>query len=811
MLLNRYRLTSLMLVVSLYFTSSYAEVVTDGSVGAAGSISGPNYAIPQSLGTTSGTNLFHSFGTFNIGSGETATFTGSSALTNVISRVTGGSASTINGTIDSMGIPNANFFFINPAGVIFGAGAQINVPADFHVSTANTLNFADGTVFEAGSATTPILTTADPSSFGFATNPTGEIKIENGNLTFSNGGNVSFSGDSITSSSSVNLNNGTSLRVYGRGTTANVVVPLTGDLPAGNGEITVSDGHWRALNGGNIQISGGAIQIGGSAGGEVLAETDSSSNAGSVTIKAESLIVGDQGIFSAGVDGSTGDVGGITLNVSGELQVKNGAEISAYSFGNVGAVTINAGSLIVDGGTSYEPTRMVSAVRGGSGNSDDFTINVSGAMQVLNGAWVGTAAYGRDNAGNISVTAGNLTVDSSDIDSETKSTGHTGNITINVAETMEILNGAWVNTATKDQGDAGSITVTAKNLIIDSGHIMAEAIPYYSDVTGPHLGTGNTGVVNVEVTELLQIRNNSQIESVSIAGSAGVVTVKAANLEMSNGLIASNRDGYESTTGDTGGVVIDVTGDMTVSGYRSEGGDSLPIAIAAFNGGIGNAGSVTMDVGGTLTLIDTGIATYAQSGTAGNIYIDPPAIKITNSRITTSGTSGGNIDLRGVDSNSTLYLDGSLIQANASDGNVYIDMVIVDNVTVGNPASNVIFLNGAQGSNVTFGDTARMVFTSSQNQIQAGGHGTITLAGGEGYYEGHYHDVTQPPKSPTEEEEDEEKPDEEEEEENNTINLANRSIQRMLPNPCDNTRKLRIMGRGGMPTGVLDSAVVSPK
>jgi filamentous hemagglutinin family protein len=43
-------------------------------------------------------------------------------LKNVISRVTGGQVTTINGLLKS-DIPNANFYFINPTGVTFGASA----------------------------------------------------------------------------------------------------------------------------------------------------------------------------------------------------------------------------------------------------------------------------------------------------------------------------------------------------------------------------------------------------------------------------------------------------------------------------------------------------------------------------------------------------------------------------------------------------------------------------------------------------------------------------------------------------------------
>src|SRR5471030_977290 len=81
-------------------------------------------------GTTAGSNLFHSFSSFNLGTGDTADFNVSSNVANILARVTGGSSS-IDGTITSTNVTtgqlsSANLFFINPAGVIFTANAQVN-------------------------------------------------------------------------------------------------------------------------------------------------------------------------------------------------------------------------------------------------------------------------------------------------------------------------------------------------------------------------------------------------------------------------------------------------------------------------------------------------------------------------------------------------------------------------------------------------------------------------------------------------------------------------------------------------------------
>lgn len=119
-----------------------AQIATDGSVGPALELTGPAYQIGHDLGSRVGDNLFHSFQRFNIQSGESATFTGPDSISSVISRVTGGEFSTINGLLRSE-VGQADFYFLNLAGVLFGPNAQIDLPAAFHVATPT--NFASPT------------------------------------------------------------------------------------------------------------------------------------------------------------------------------------------------------------------------------------------------------------------------------------------------------------------------------------------------------------------------------------------------------------------------------------------------------------------------------------------------------------------------------------------------------------------------------------------------------------------------------------------------------------------------------------------
>ena len=74
------------------------HVVVDNSFGHGGMLSGPNFAIGAGLGKRLGPNLFQSFSTFNLDKGDVATFTAPANVHNILARVTGGSASNIDGT-----------------------------------------------------------------------------------------------------------------------------------------------------------------------------------------------------------------------------------------------------------------------------------------------------------------------------------------------------------------------------------------------------------------------------------------------------------------------------------------------------------------------------------------------------------------------------------------------------------------------------------------------------------------------------------------------------------------------------------------
>ncbi len=156
----------LIVASALLAGAAQAQVTLDGTLGRAGALSGPNYQITPDLGQQRGGNLFHSFGQFSINTGESATFSGPHSVSNIIGRVTGGQMSFIDGTIRST-IPGANLYLLNPAGMLFGENARLDVNGAFHASTADYVRLDDGGRFDARTPANSLLTVAPVAAFGF--------------------------------------------------------------------------------------------------------------------------------------------------------------------------------------------------------------------------------------------------------------------------------------------------------------------------------------------------------------------------------------------------------------------------------------------------------------------------------------------------------------------------------------------------------------------------------------------------------------------------------------------------------------------
>ena len=157
-------------------TAVRAQITPDKSLGAESSVVNPNAVIkglPSTQidgGATRGANLFHSFQEFSVEAGRGAYFSNPVGIQNILSRVTGSNPSNIQGTLGVLG--NANLFFINPNGIIFGPNASLDLSGSFFASTANSLVFANGFEFSATNPQAPPLLTINiPIGLRFRDNP----------------------------------------------------------------------------------------------------------------------------------------------------------------------------------------------------------------------------------------------------------------------------------------------------------------------------------------------------------------------------------------------------------------------------------------------------------------------------------------------------------------------------------------------------------------------------------------------------------------------------------------------------------------
>lgn len=144
-LANQILLSSMLLPLTLIFlwnSRAHAQITSDGSLTTNISQNGNHFTITN--GSAAGTNLFHSFSKFSVPTGGSATFdlTNTPNITNIFSRVTGGSVSHIDGLIHIIKHNNAvSLFLLNPHGIVFGSGSQasLNISGSFVGTTADSI------------------------------------------------------------------------------------------------------------------------------------------------------------------------------------------------------------------------------------------------------------------------------------------------------------------------------------------------------------------------------------------------------------------------------------------------------------------------------------------------------------------------------------------------------------------------------------------------------------------------------------------------------------------------------------------------
>lgn len=145
--------------------------------------------------TATATNNVINWRDYSVNQGELVQYDGGNKTNNYLNIVTGANTSNINGKIEG----GNNVYIVNPNGVIFGKGAEVNV-GHLHVSTQDGVSSTAKTAFESA-GTSPLVNNAtlkaDVVNMGKITATT--VEVHGAHIRFLNAADVKTSGGTLSS------------------------------------------------------------------------------------------------------------------------------------------------------------------------------------------------------------------------------------------------------------------------------------------------------------------------------------------------------------------------------------------------------------------------------------------------------------------------------------------------------------------------------------------------------------------------------------------------------------------------------------
>lgn len=593
-------------------------------------------------GTAVGNNLFHSFEEFSVLNGQTAFFDNGLTIENIFSRITGSSISNIEGLIRANG--TANLFLINPNGIIFGENASLNIGGSFIGSTANSIQFSDGSFYSAvNPEASPLLTVSIPVGLQYGEN-SGNILVQgSGNSTgFADPGNNDFSlikdfrpsGLQVTDGNTLALVGGNVALDGGNLTAAEGHIEL-GSIKEGLVEIENSDGIWQfdyddvtsfqnidLVNAASVEVSGnssGTVNVQGqnisvADASAILANTSGNGTAGSINLNGQESvqITGTSQneipmvalVSTDTTTNSTGD--GADLNIeTSYLLVAGGAQVNSAVFGagEGGDLTVKAERVELISGSPVASSSGLFApiVPGSTGDGGDINLEAD-SLLVAGGAQAFTLSFGSGKGGDFDIKAKEIELNStspngtpSGLFTNTRANGDGGNLTIET-DNLRVLNAADIGSNVYGVGTGGNISIKADNIELNG--LSDEGISGQISVAVQEGGAGIAGNIIID-TNTLTLADGTQINSGLFgSGEGGNIVITAQEIDL-QGL--SPADGSPSglfttvvpgATGTSGDITID-TGNLSLA----EGAQ-----ISVSTAGSGTAGNLTVTASNSIEL-----------------------------------------------------------------------------------------------------------------------------------------------------------------------------------------------------------------
>ena len=732
-IIYRLRLFSLALLTICLPAAVNAQISPDGSTSTTVTNEGNNTTIEA--GDRTGGNLFHSFSDFSIPTGTEASFNNAEDVSNIINRVTGGNISNIDGVLRANG--GANVFLINPAGIIFGANARLDIGGSFLGSSANSILFPDDEEFSADNQNSPILTVNAPIGLGFRDNP-GDIAVNGSALEVPNGetfgligGNVRIAGSQNGIISAIGgrvelggLTEAGEIAIAPFDTASSQIGSLSFPEAVARGNVTLnnfafvttagSNGGDIAINARNITLEGG--ELGDSQIFAGIAEAGvENARSGDIKLNAtENInITEDSQIINRMLVGTSGSVGNIEISTT-QLNLDSGfIFINLLGEGNTGAIEINAsdrvflvGRSTIENGINFE----------GIGDTGGVEINTN-SLEITGSSFIGARNAGQGNAGDILFNTSDFILGNrSIISSEAleNSVGDAANINID-ANTVRIIEETEITTSTTaiGTGKAGNISISAsESILFDNDSVLkSETL---------ETAAGDSGNINLN-TPLLTIQGESILSTESFGkGSSGNIAINSSNIDLSDSSLLTTKSGFNSL-GNAGTVDITTTnlninnGAAIISDTASEedagniniqASDNITVDNAVIQSKVLVDGFFEEETDGDRSLIKT-----LAGGDGGDISISTGNLSLVNGGqiLTDTNASGdaGNIQIDASDTVNLSEAEGNIQSAISSSvirGDALIDTVTGNAGNIQIDTSNLIVSGGAFITSNSFGE-----------------------------------------------------------------------------------------------------------
>jgi filamentous hemagglutinin family protein len=649
-------------------------------------------------GIQQGANLFHSFQAFNLEMGETADFQTLPKTQHIISRVTGGQDSWLNGRLQVSG-SDANLYLLNPQGILLGQHANLDMRGSLHISTANQLILNDNTRLPADRQTGVRLSVAPPEAFGFLTSQAAPIQIVGAHLSLHEGKHISLAGGNLTLSDDTRIQADAGqiqlTAVHNTGTVAldgNHDISQSADIRLTDTALVTSN-HTHSQQTGRIALYGDQVQIVRS---KLDAHNQSPQNTEAVglLIDATEIQLQQHSTVNTTTTGA-GQAGAIHLHASERILLATGTELHAMTLGQGagGTVHLQADQQVwLQDGDIWAVTTSIQPDAGQGGN---VQINAAD-IRLSDGGQIWARTEGAGDSGSVSLHATQQIQlqgrdasqqEASGITVSTISTqpqaGAGGHVKLNAADIL-ITDSAGILAETWGKGTGGSISLQASNQIIVTG---TDPTGYRSsgvivNSSGQMAGAGASGTLNLHAREIHIHGDAGILASTSSSGTGGSVTLSATERILLRGSQFPGNQLHGIT------VSTENPGDQAGAGghlnlyapdIRLEQGSQ----ILAKTQGAGDGGSVNLQAGQQLTLSGSTIYASAEPGT------------------TSTGGHAGHIRLAG---RHILLADGSILasdsQSNQAEaGN--IALFAQDTITLRGGSKLTTTAHSAGGGSIT--------------------------------------------------------------------------------------------------------------